>query len=131
MSACVSLSLHLDFVCLLCIFAFVLLTRYESPTPSSCSPPSRHSWASRFDQLLALTDKICTAVDNTSAIDARAQLIDALALLKAFLATNHHRQPHRPANSRLRPHQASPIFRYRHHWMALQKKKIHSAISSF
>ena len=45
--------------------------------------------ASRFDQLLALTDKVATAAESTSSNDARAQLLEALTLLKTFLATDH------------------------------------------
>ena len=45
--------------------------------------------ASRVDQLLALTEKVATAADPTSSNDSRAQLLEALTLLKTFLATDH------------------------------------------
>ena len=42
--------------------------------------------ASRFDQLLALTERISIVAETTDVPDARAQLFEALALLKTFLA---------------------------------------------
>ncbi len=40
--------------------------------------------ASRFDQLLALTERISIVAETTDVPDARAQLFEALALLKTF-----------------------------------------------
>ena len=52
--------------------------------------------ASRFDQLLALTEKLATVADTTAANDSRAQLQDALQLLRAFLASDQERNPSIP-----------------------------------
>ncbi len=44
--------------------------------------------ASRFDQLLAVTERIYAAAEATSTNDSRAQLFEALALLRTFLASD-------------------------------------------
>ncbi len=49
--------------------------------------------ASRFDQLLALTENISAAAETTSTHDARAHLLEALTLLKNFLARDHETSP--------------------------------------
>jgi hypothetical protein len=49
--------------------------------------------ASRFDQLLALTEKISTAAETTSVNCSRAHLLEALTLLKTFLASDHDNNP--------------------------------------
>jgi hypothetical protein len=54
--------------------------------------------ASRFDQLLALTDKLVTAAETTTADDSRAQLLEALKLLRTFLAEDQDRNPSTPLN---------------------------------
>ena len=50
--------------------------------------------ASRFDQLLALTERISVVAETTDVPDARAQLFEALALLKTFLATRQTNHAH-------------------------------------
>jgi hypothetical protein len=52
--------------------------------------------ASRFDQLLALTEKLATVADTTAANGFRAQLQDALQLLRTFLASDQERNPSIP-----------------------------------
>jgi hypothetical protein len=49
--------------------------------------------ASRFDQLLALTENISTATETWSTHDARAHLLEALTLIKTFLARDHETNP--------------------------------------
>jgi hypothetical protein len=49
--------------------------------------------ASRFDQLLALTEKLAAVADATTVDDSRAQLQEVLQLLRTFLASDHERNP--------------------------------------
>jgi hypothetical protein len=52
--------------------------------------------ASRFDQLLALTEKLVAAAETTTADDSRAQLLEAPKLLRTFLAQDQERNPSIP-----------------------------------
>jgi hypothetical protein len=52
--------------------------------------------ASRFDQLLALTEKLVATAEITTADDSRAQLREALKLLRTFLASDQERNPSTP-----------------------------------
>jgi hypothetical protein len=52
--------------------------------------------ASRFDQLLALTEKLVAAAETTTADDSRAQLLEALQLLRTFLTQDQERNPSTP-----------------------------------
>ncbi len=51
---------------------------------------------SRFDQLLALTEKLVAAAETTTADDSRTQLLEALKLLRTFLAKDQERNPSTP-----------------------------------
>ena len=64
--------------------------------------------ASRFDQLLALTEKLATVADTTAANDSRAQLQDALQLLRTFLASDQKRNPSIPPTTASGPTRRRP-----------------------
>jgi hypothetical protein len=76
--------------------------------------------ASRFDQLLALTENISAAADTTPTHDARAHLLEALTLLKTFLARDHETNPVPRLHQSSGPTRHRPSHGHGHHRMALQ-----------
>jgi hypothetical protein len=58
--------------------------------------PLVESGASRFDQLLALTEKLAATADTTTVDDSRAQLQEAIQLLRTFLAGDQEHNPNTP-----------------------------------
>jgi hypothetical protein len=64
--------------------------------------------ASRFDQLLALTEKITAAAETTSTNDSRDHLLEALTLLRTFLASDQEYNPVPPLNQSSGPTRHRP-----------------------